>query len=194
MIHKRIPWKIHIAALALLLFGAVAVRTARAFFTIDGVVSISFTANDRRTVGINTSANLPVNAQPGFTYTNGAGAGQAATLYQGSLTLTSGAASIDLNGVLTDSYGSTVSLVRVKAIFIQNNSASNTMTFGAAGSNPWIGLLNSTGTITLQPGDCFCAVSGSATGYVVVASTGDLLKVAGTGTDGFTLVILGSPT
>ena len=193
MIHKRIPWRLHLCALAALLWLPMAAKTAHAYFTIDGTVSISFTANDRRTVGINTSANLPVNAQPGFTYTNGSGANQAGVLYQGSLALTSGTNNVDLNGVLTDSYGTTVSLVRVKALFFQNNSVSNTMTIGN-GTNPFVGILNSTGTITVQPGDCFCFVSGSATGYVVTASTGDILKVAGTGTDGFTLVILGSAT
>lgn len=158
--------------------------------SIDGTVSISFTANDRRTVGINTGANLPVNYTPAVAFSNGSGANQASILFQGVIALVSGAASVDLNGVLLDSYGSTVNCLKIKAICITNNSATNTMAFGAAGSDPWVGLLNSTGTITLQPGDTFLAMTNSATGFAVTASTADLLKVAGTGTDSFTLILL----
>jgi hypothetical protein len=177
----------------LLLLVAGGVRLAHAF-TIDGTVGATFTMNDRRTVGINTNANLPVNAQPSITFANGAGANQAKVLYQGKLSLSAGALSVDLNGVLTDSYGSTVSLVRVKAIYIQNNSASNPQTFGAAASNAWATLLNSTGTITLPAGAWFIAATPDATGWAVTAATGDLLKAAGTGTDQFTLVLIGSDT
>jgi hypothetical protein len=180
-----------------LALGAVALlATARAVYayTIDGTVSATFTMNDRRTIGINTNANLPVNAQPSISFANGAGAGQAKVLYQGKLSLSGGALNVDLNGVLTDSYGSTVSLVRVKAIYIQNNSTSANMTFGAAASNPWATLLNSTGTITLPPSAWFLAATPDATGWAVTAATGDLLKAAGTGTDQFTLVLIGSDT
>lgn len=181
------------ATLTLAVVLSAGLRYAHAM-SIDGVVSVSFTANDRRTVGINTNANLPVNSQPAITFTNGSGAGQAAVLYQGSLNLSGGALNVDLNGVLTDSYGSTVSLVRVKAIYVQNNSTSNSMTFGAAGSNPWVGLLNSTGTFTLPAGAFALFATPDATGFTVTASTGDIFKVAGTGTDNFTIIVMGSAT
>lgn len=158
--------------------------------SIDGTVSLSIVANDRRTVGLNAGANIPVNEAPSFAFTNGSGALQASILYQAQLSLSGGALNVDLNGVLTDSYGTTVNCTKIKAIFIQNNSASNTMTFGDAASDPFVGLLNSTGTITLNPGDCFLAVSGTAGGFTVTAGTGDILKVAGTGTDQFSLIIL----
>lgn len=187
--HPRIGPAVGLALLVLLSAG---VRYAWA--AIDGTVSATFTMNDRRTIGINTNANLPVNAQPSISFANGAGAGQAKILYQGKLSLSGGALSVDLNGVLTDSYGSTVSLVRVKAIYIQNNSTSANETFGGAASNAWATLLNSTGTITLPPSAWFVAATPDATGWAVTAATGDLLKVAGTGTDQFTIVLIGSDT
>jgi hypothetical protein len=158
--------------------------------SIDGTVSAGFVANDRRAVGINPSANLPVNYQPSVSYSNGSGADQASGLYQNTLALSGGALNVDLNGVLTDSYGTTVSATKLKAITITNNSATNTMTFGNASSNQWIGLLNSTGTITLNPGASFVVMDPTSTGMVVTASTGDILKVAGTGTDTFTIMFL----
>lgn len=159
--------------------------------SIDGTISGSFAVNDRRTVGINSSANLPVNFAPSTTFTNGSGAAAGNVLYQASLALSAGVNNVDLNGVLTDSYGSTVSLVRVKGIAFQNNSASNSMTVGN-GTNPWATLLSSTGTITVPAGGWFIACTPDATGWAVTASTGDILKVAGTGTDAFTLVVLGA--
>jgi hypothetical protein len=84
--------------------------------------------------------------------------------------------------------------INTKAIYIQNNSASNPQTFGAAASNAWATLLNSTGTITLPAGAWFIAATPDATGWAVTAATGDLLKAAGTGTDQFTLVLIGSDT
>lgn len=180
------------AAVALAVVLAAGVRIAWA--SVDGTVGATFTMNDRRTVGINTNANLPVNAQPSITFSNGSGANQATILYQGKLSLSSGTLNVDLNGVLTDSYGSTVSLVRVKAIYIQNNSTANNMTFGAAASNAWATMLNSTGTITLQPSAWFVAATPDATGWGVTAATGDILKAAGTGTDQFTIVLIGSAT
>src|SRR5262249_36818247 len=97
--------KLAVVALTALLFATATARYAAAYFTIDGVVAVQITANDRRTVGINTAANLPVNAQPSISFTNGSGAGQVSILYQGSLNLSGGTLNVDLNGVLTDSYG-----------------------------------------------------------------------------------------
>jgi hypothetical protein len=161
--------------------------------SIDGTVTVSFAANDRRAIGIGTTANLPVNFAPSVAYTNGAGANQVNQLYQAVLALVSGTLNVDLNGVLFDSYGTSVALLRVKAIAIQNNSLTNTMTFGA-GTNPWINLLNSTGTITLQAGAFWCAATPDATAWAVTAGTGDIFKAVGTGTDAFTITVLGSTT
>lgn len=181
------------APLVLALLGLILAAPMLALASIDGTVSGAFTANDRRTVGLNTTANLPVNAQPAIAFTNGAGANQAKILYQGNLSLSAGTLNVDLNGVLTDSYGSTVSLVRVKAIYLKNLSSANSMTFGN-GTNPWATFLSGTGTITLPPGAWVMAATPDATGWAVTASTGDILKAAGTGTDSFAIVVLGSDT
>lgn len=162
---------------------------------IDAQVTLVFTANDRRQIGLSAAlgVNIPVNLTLTQAYVDGVGAAQANALYQGQLALSSGINNIDLSGVLTDSYGTLLTPLRLKALAIQNNSASNNMIVGA-GTNPFIGLFNAAGTVTLAPGDWFSWASGSATGAVITASTGDILKVAGTGTDLFTLVFLAGKT
>jgi len=178
-----------IAALAGLLL---AVSVPVVYASIDGAITISVGFNDRRTVGINTSANLPVNTTVTSTYTNGSGAGQAGVLYQGALALSSGAYSLNLTGTLTDSYGSAVNLVRVKAIYIKNTGAT-ALTVGN-GSNPWVTFLTGTGTLILPPGAWVAAATPDATGWTVTASTAYVLQFAGTGSATFQVVVLGSAT
>jgi hypothetical protein len=160
---------------------------------IDGTVSIGFVGNDRRTVGINTGANLGVNFQPSITYADGVGANQANVLYQASLALTAGVNNVDLSGVLTDSYGTSLTPARIKAWAFQNNSATNSMTVGN-GTNPWVTCLTGTGTLIIPAGGFFVFATPDATGWTVTAATGDILKVAGTGTDAFTLIFFGGKT
>jgi hypothetical protein len=160
------------------------------FASIDGVISVTFTVNDRRTIGLNTGANLSVNSSPSITYSNGTGANQANVLYQAVRTLSAGADSVALFGVLQDSYGTTVNLVRVKGIYLKNLSASNPQTYGADASHPWSSFLNNTGTITLPPGAFVGGGTPDATGWTVGVS--DVIKVTGTGTDQYQIVIVGA--
>lgn len=151
---------------------------------------IQFTATDARTIGL-TSVNLPVNYQPTFSFTAGTGALQGDLLYQGTLALTAGTNNVDLSGVLTDAFGAVLTPARIKVIAFRNNSATNIMTLGSA-TNPWLTMLGATSTLVIRPGGVFMAIAPDATGYVVTASTGDLFKVVGTGTDTFDLLLLGA--
>lgn len=157
---------------------------------LDGSLTATFQINDRRTVGVGAKANIPANITGSATFADGAGALQANVLYQASLALAAGAKSLDLNGVLTDSYGSTVSLLRVKGLFVRNTGVAD-LTFGA-GTTPWVTFLNSTGTVTLKPGAFLLACAVDATGWAVTASTADLLNFTGTGTGTFDVAVLGA--
>lgn len=158
---------------------------------IDGTITLQTNLNDRRTVGVNsTSVNVPANLTLAPTFSDGAGALQANVLYAGNLALSAGTNNVDLNGVLTDQWGSSVALLRVKGIMVVNTGAT-TLTVGA-GTNPWATFLNSTGTITLPAGAGFAALTPDATGWTVTAATGDILKFAGTGSATFQLVVLGA--
>lgn len=155
---------------------------------IDAVISGSFTANDRRTIGLAVAGNLPAKASPSIAFTDGVGVNGANILYQDSLNLSSGTLNVDLSGSLVDSYGTTITAARIKGIYIKNTGAT-TLTVGD-GTNPFVTFLTGTGTLILPPGAWILAVTPDATGWVVTASTGDILKFAGTGAAGFDLAFL----
>ncbi|MEU9557981.1 hypothetical protein [Streptomyces fumanus] len=128
------------------------------------------------------TARIPAGLSRAVTLASGTGAGKADKAYTARRTLAASATEdLDLDGVLTDAFGATITFARVKGLFIAA-AASNTngVVVGAASSNAWASLLNATGTITLRPGAALALVAGAAdaTGYAVTASTGDVLKVA----------------
>lgn len=145
------------------------------------------------------SASRVANVRRAVALASGTGAGQSDLVFSDRRTLAaSGTENLDLAGVLTDAFGATLTFVKVKGIYVSASSANtNSVVVGAAGTNPWIGLLNAAGTVTLRPGMAFMAMAGQAdaTGMGVVASTGDLLKVtngsSGTGVD-YDVVIIGT--
>jgi hypothetical protein len=130
---------------------------------------------------------------------SGTGAGQADLIFTDTRTLAASATEdLDLAGSLVGAFGATLTFVKVKAVAVAAAAGNtNNVVVGAASSNPWATLLNSTGTVTLRPGAFFVAVAGVAdsTGYGVTASTGDLLKVANSaGSTGvsYDLIVIGT--
>jgi hypothetical protein len=116
---------------------------------------------------------------------SGTGAGKADRVFSDRRTLAASATEdLDLAGSLVDAFGATITFARIKGIVIAAAAGnSNNVVVGAASSNPWATLLGATHTLTLRPG-AFVAVgtgAADATGYAVTASTGDLLKVANSG-------------
>ncbi|MER7047733.1 hypothetical protein [Streptomyces jumonjinensis] len=110
----------------------------------------------------------------------------------------SGSEDLDLVGVLTDAFGGTVALARVKGIFISAAATNtNNVVIGASATNTWSTLLGATGTITLRPGATLGVMAGDAdaVGYAVTPTTGDLLKVANSGAGSavsYDIVIIGA--
>ena len=105
---------------------------------------------------------------------------------------------LDLAGVLLDGFGTALTFVRVKALYVAAAAANtNDVVIGGASGNQWATLLNTTGTVTLRPGASmmFTAGVGDATGWAVTAGTGDLLQVensAGGSTVDYDIVIIGA--
>ena len=162
---------------------------------IDGTISASFVINDRRTnVGLpgNTSGvTLTASRSPSITFTDGAGASAANKLYAATRTLSGSSEDLDLAGVLADLFGGTLTLVRIKGLYIKNTGNANIVVGGDA-TNPWATLLNSTGTLTLPPGAFILVGTPDATGWTVTAGTGDILQVAGTSGQSYEIAILGA--
>lgn len=116
----------------------------------------------------------------------GTAAGQANILFTDERTITTGANDdLDLNGVLTNAFGATVSAVEIVALLVINaprSGAANTtnLTIGG-GTNPVTGFLGgTTPTIgPIRPGSFVFLGSSDAAGFgVVTAGTGDILRIA----------------
>lgn len=116
---------------------------------------------------------------------NGTGAGAADRVFADQRTINASSNDdLDLAGVLTDALGTALTFLRIKLLYIRAADANvNNVVVGAAASNQFATLLNTTGTVTLRPGSFLIAANGSAdaTGWAVTAGTGDLLRVANSG-------------
>lgn len=137
-----------------------------------------------------------------YSWSDGAGAGQANRIYQDRNTLAaSGTIDVDLSGTLTDVYGDPVVFARVKALIVTAADANtnNVVVGGVANGISTILQPAASGTITVRPGATWLisAGGGDATGYVITAGTADLLHIinsaGGTGVD-YELVVVGSAT
>ncbi|MCG7203960.1 hypothetical protein [Streptomyces arenae] len=147
-------------------------------------LGISVSSELSQAVGLGTGS-VKSNLTGSVSLSSGTAAGKADKVYQGRRTLAASATEdLDLAGVLLDAFGAAITFVRVKGLFIKAAAGNtNNVVVGAASSNQWVTLLNTTGTVTLRPGASLAVVAGpaDATCYAVTASTGDLLKVANSG-------------
>jgi hypothetical protein len=131
---------------------------------------------------------------------DGVAAGQADLLFADTRTLAASAnEDLDLAGtMLQDPLGADLSFLRVKALLVVAAPANvNNVVVGNSATATWIPLLGATGTVTLRPGAAFAAFAGAAdaTGYAVVATTGDLLRVTNSGagsTVSYDILVIGA--
>jgi len=124
------------------------------------------------------------NWSPAYSFTDGVGANQAKAAFADERTLAASAnESLDLAGGLTDVFGNTITFTKIKAIVVQAAAAnSNDVVIGGAASNGFTSFVGAADdTIKVKPGGMLVLVAPDANGYAVVASTGDLLKVANSG-------------
>lgn len=115
---------------------------------------------------------------------DGTGAGQADRLFSDRRTLSaSGNETLDLAGTLVDAFGATLTFARIKALYIAASSDNtNNVLVGGAASNgfiTWVG--DATDVVVVRPGGMLLLAAPDATAYAVTAATGDLLKVANSG-------------
>lgn len=114
----------------------------------------------------------------------GTGANQADRVWSDQRTLAASAnEDLDLSGVLTDAFGNTVTLARVKGLVVVAASANaNNVIVGGAALNAWSTWAGDpTDTVVVRPGGLMALYAPDATAYAVTAATGDLLRVANSG-------------
>ncbi len=127
------------------------------------------------------------NLSRGTAFDNGTGAGQVDKIFTDTRVLNASASEdLDLAGVLTDAFGATITFARVKALLISaaSGNTNNVVVGGvAAGLSAGPILPQTTGQVVVRPGGgvAFWVGSADATGYVVTATTADLLHIANSG-------------
>ena len=112
---------------------------------------------------------------------SGTGANQADLLFHDQRTIAASSNDdLDLAGSLSDSFGNTLTFVKVKTIYVFAATANtNSVVVGGAASNQfvaWVG--DATDKVNILPGGAFMITAPSAAGYAVAAGSTDVLRVA----------------
>ena len=143
------------------------------------------------------TAQHQISYSPSWPLTDGTGANNIAQVWTDNRTLAASASEqLDLNGVLTNAFGASVTLTKVKALVVRAAAGNtNDVVVGGAASNGFATMFGAaTHTLKVKPGGVMVLVAPDANGYAVTAGTGDLLQVAngGAGTSvSYDILILG---
>lgn len=132
-------------------------------------------------------------------FTDGAGANQGNQQWHDRRTVaTSATDTLDLNGSLTNQYGTTVSFARVKLLLVYNETGGGQLQLRPGASNAWANLfpgLGGTGHYINSPG-IVMHYAGDATGWAVSAGSDTirLVNQSGSLTATYNILIVGSTT
>lgn len=143
------------------------------------------------------TAEFPVSLAAAIALAAGTGANQSDRLFSDTRTLTASASeSLDLAGSLTDAFGATITMARIKAILVTASSGNTNdvqVTRPAANGVPL--FLAASDGLPVRPGGAFLWVAPDATGIAVTAGTGDLITFtnsAGSTSVTYSVVIVGA--
>lgn len=125
------------------------------------------------------TAEMPFNIAAAIALATGTGANQADKFWSDTRTVTTGATdSLDLAGSLTDVFGATITLARVKAIYVKAAAANTTdLQIARPAANGLVLFAAASDAINLKPGGVFLWCCPDATAIPVTAGTGDLLSI-----------------
>lgn len=160
-------------------------------------VQLAATLNNA-TLDLGVVATAPLSLAASLGMTTGTGAGQADKIFADTRTISASSNDdLDLAGVLVDALGATITLARVKALFVRASAANtNTLIMGGGASNPVTTILGgTTPTLTIRPGGVFFLAATEATAYAVTAATADILRFTNGGAGSsvtYDVVIIGS--
>lgn len=154
-----------------------------------GFEAVQTNALDVTTGRASTSINKVWN------FSDGTGADQAKAVFTDTRTLSASATEdLDLAGVLTDAFGSTITAAKVKAIMITAAAGNTNNVQVTRPASNGVPLFMAAGDgVALTPGAGFSAVFPDANGVAVTAGTGDLITVtnsAGSTSVTYTVAIL----
>lgn len=159
-------------------------------------LSVSVIAALTNTLDLATSTT-PLDLTKTYRLADGTGANQANRVFHDQRTLAASATEdLDLAGVLTDAYGATITMARVKALVVSAAAANtNNVNVTRPASNGVPLFLAAGDGIPVRPGGTFAWIAPDATGIAVTAGTGDLLTFtnsAGSTSVTYDVVIIGA--
>lgn len=158
------------------------------------VVTQSITVNDTvtevLTLGTAVGVNLQAVSQPNYNFGTGTAAGSIDLAFEHTYTLAAGASTTLTLSALTDDIGRTVPFARIKRLSIQISAktANDSLTVGAAASNPITSLMGGT-TPTFTVRRYHLVVADDAAGFVVASGTADQLKLTNSGSASMTFIV-----
>lgn len=130
-----------------------------------------------------TTVSAPLTLSKQLNLAEGSGLNAANKIWHDERTISaSGSDDLDLAGVLTDPFGGTITLARVKGIVVLASVGNANNVVVGGGSNPLVNWLSgTTPAVIVRPGGLLAVMAPDATGYAVTAGTGDILRVANSG-------------
>ena len=143
--------------------------------TTSGNLNFNVTSIKDQDLG---EAKFPASLGVALTLADGTAANQVDLAF--SDTRTTATEELDLSGVLTDSFGDTITFARVKGILIKAASANTLDVYvGGAVANGFITpFVDATDKVVVKAGGALFFWAPDATAFAVAAGTGDLLKIA----------------
>lgn len=153
--------------------------------TLDGQLNVSPSLNyvsGGTDLGIVTQSLTSLFS---WTVANGTGADQMDLIFSDTREIAAGADDdLDLAGGLTDAFGAVLTFARVKFLYVSADADNGGLIqVGGAAANQFINWVANASDILNVPAEgAFAIFAPAATGYVVTAGTGDILRI--TNSDG----------
>jgi hypothetical protein len=147
--------------------------------SLDTSINVSVRAALRKSLDLDVAQD-PLSFTRTVTLTNGAGANQADQSFHDKRTLAaSSSEELDVAGSLSDAFGDTITLARVKVLYVKNLSAGDKLIIGGAAANA-LGLFSdASDKLELRPGGIVVITAPDADGVAV--GSNDKLKLAHSG-------------
>lgn len=164
--------------------------------TFNGSVSILVDATLSGGLDIGTGTHK-VNSNYKTSFANGTAANQANMMWTDTRTVAlSTSDDLDLAGGLVSAFGTTVTFTSIKGIIIHAASANGAnLSIGGDATAAFSTLFNAaTDEILLAPGGTLAVVNPNADGYVVTATTADILEITnldGAASADYDIIIIG---
>lgn len=165
---------------------------------LDTKIQVGLTAALTSALDLVTSTS-PLSYPKVWEWADGTGADQADKVWSDSGTITaSGTVDIDLAGGITDAYGATITLARVKLLAVYAHTTNvNNIEVGNAAANGWTSWVDggSTARVRVKPGGLLLGIAPDATAWPVTAGSADVLRLtndAGSTSVAYDIVVVGA--